>query len=95
MNLQISEEAAEWYKNELELEETDEVRFFVRYGGIGGHQPGFSLGIAAEAPSEPVTESEVHGILFFVEQQDSWYFDGADLHIEYNGETEEPSFEYN
>lgn len=33
VNLKINEEALKWYKNELDLKEGDQVRFFVRYGG--------------------------------------------------------------
>ncbi|MCY8539986.1 hypothetical protein MOD23_22060, partial [Bacillus haynesii] len=32
MNLKINEKALKWYKDELDLKEGDQVRFFVRYG---------------------------------------------------------------
>ncbi|WP_026570258.1 MULTISPECIES: HesB/YadR/YfhF family protein [Sediminibacillus] len=94
MDLQISETAAQWYAEELDLEENEYVRFFVRYGGMGGHQPGFSLGVTREEPENPTVDSKVNGIHFFVEEDDSWYFDGADLEVEIEQEAEEPQFNY-
>lgn len=33
MNMKVNKDALDWYKEELELETGDQVRFFVRYGG--------------------------------------------------------------
>ncbi|WP_053219549.1 HesB/YadR/YfhF family protein [Virgibacillus senegalensis] len=94
MKLQMSDSAAQWYVDELELQENDHVRFFVRYGGIGGHQPGFSLGVANEKPENPAAETNMDGVLFFIENEDLWYFDGADLFVQLEKEQEEPEFLY-
>lgn len=50
MNLHINEEALKWYKDELDLKKGDQVRFFVRYGGCGNVQKGFSLGVSKDEP---------------------------------------------
>ncbi|SDL70849.1 HesB/YadR/YfhF family protein [Sediminibacillus halophilus] len=92
MDLQISESATQWYIEELDLDKNEQVRFFVRYGGVGGHQPGFSLGVTREDPENPTADSTVNGIHFFIEEDDSWYFDGADLQVEMD--SEEPKFLY-
>ncbi|MEC2176775.1 HesB/YadR/YfhF family protein, partial [Bacillus amyloliquefaciens] len=44
MNMKVNKDALDWYKEELELETGDQVRFFVRYGGCSNVQKGFSLG---------------------------------------------------
>lgn len=94
MNITISEAAVQWYENELFVEDGDEVRFFVRYGGVGGLVPGFSLGIKVE-PAENIHASTiVHGITFYVTEDDAWYFDDNNLEVVYDDQLEEPQFNY-
>ncbi|MCA1023171.1 HesB/YadR/YfhF family protein [Halobacillus litoralis] len=94
MNLTVTEEAAEWYEDELDIDEQAHLRFYVRYGGTGGLQPGFSLAIKLEEPSEPVAETKTGRIHFFIESDDAWYFDDHSLEVQYDTKWEEPSFEY-
>ncbi|MFD1018314.1 HesB/YadR/YfhF family protein [Thalassobacillus hwangdonensis] len=94
MNVTVTEQAAAWYKDELEIEAGTAIRFFVRYGGVGGIQPGFSLGIKMDEPREPVADTEVNGIRFFIESEDDWYFDDHSLKVDYNEKWEEPDFHY-
>jgi len=93
MNLEITREAAKWYKNELELNEDTDLRFFVRYG-FGGHIPGFSLGINKDTPTDIFASSDLEGLTFFIENKDAWYFEGYDLHVSFNENIQEPKFEY-
>jgi uncharacterized protein YneR len=93
MNLQIDKEAAQWYKDELELSEDTYLRFFVRYG-FGGHIPGFSLGVKKDAPTEKFASADLEGISFYIENKDAWYFEGYDLHVSFNEKIQEPAFEY-
>ncbi|MFC0524990.1 HesB/YadR/YfhF family protein [Pontibacillus salicampi] len=94
MKLSVQEQAANWYKDELELEKDSSLRFFVRYGGVGGLKPGFSLGIRPEEPVEPVAEDTVKDVQFYIEQEDAWYFDHHDVTVYYNEDKQEPDFEY-
>ncbi len=94
MKLSIEEEAAIWYRDEINLKQGDYVRFFVRYGGSGGVQPGFSLGVSHDTPDEVGSFTESSGITFYVEQKDLWYFDGHDLLVKYNEKYREPEFQY-
>ncbi|KGX92044.1 hypothetical protein N781_03250 [Pontibacillus halophilus JSM 076056 = DSM 19796] len=95
MKLEISQEAAQWYKEELELQANQSLRLFVRYGGVGGLQPGFSLAVKPEQPKEPLTQTSKEEITFYIEEEDSWYFDGHDLTVKYDASLDEPSFDYN
>lgn len=54
MNLKINEEALKWYKNELDLKEGDQVRFFVRYGGCSNVQKASPLGSQKMSRSKSV-----------------------------------------
>lgn len=90
----MTDEAYKWYQEELDLEKEANVRFFVRYGGLGGQVPGFSLGIS-EAEAENIhTSIEINGVTFFIEEDDAWYFEGKDLVITFNQELKEPRFTY-
>ena len=94
MDIAISNEAAKWYKQELDLQDDDFVRFFVRYGGVGGQLPSFSLGLSVEEPEEYhvlITKENIH---FYVEEADVWYFDSKDIHITYDTQSGEPNITY-
>ncbi|WCK54420.1 HesB/YadR/YfhF family protein [Aneurinibacillus sp. Ricciae_BoGa-3] len=94
MKISIKKTAMEWFKNELGATEGSSCRFFVRYGGCSTVQSGFSLGVSLEEPQ--VVGSSVHeeGILFFIEKEDLWYFDGNDLIVDYDDARDELNFEY-
>src|SRR5699024_12189801 len=68
MNIHVTKDAAAWYKNEYDID-TASIRFFVRYGGLGGNVPGFSLGVHLEEPLNTHTSIKVNGILFFVDRK--------------------------
>lgn len=93
MNIQITNKAAKWYKEEFEIDQQAQLRFFVRYG-FGGLIPGFSLGISYDTPKDVYASSNVEGITFFIENKDAWYFDDKDLKIEINEQSKEPEFIY-
>lgn len=95
MKLNISEQAANWYKNEFRDTKTTYVRFFPRYGGVGGLIPGFSIGINFDEPENMLVSFKANGIVFFIEQSDAWYFEGKDeLTISFDETINEPKFNY-
>lgn len=94
MNIQISKEAAKWYRKELDINEDAEMRFYVRYGGFDGNIPGFSLGVGQRVPEEIHTSATKEGVTFFIEQNDAWYFEGKDLKINLNHKLDEPDLKY-
>ncbi|SDQ58056.1 Uncharacterized protein YneR [Virgibacillus subterraneus] len=93
MNIQITNEAAKWYKKEFEIDHQTQLRFYVRYG-FGGFIPGFSLGVSYDTPKDVHTSCNAEGIKFFIESKDAWYFDDKDLKIELNKQAQEPEFKY-
>lgn len=94
LDINISEEAAEWFKKEYEINSSTTLRFFVRYGGMGGNIPGFSLGVNIEPPELIHTSTTVKEMMFYIEESDAWYFDEKDLMITLNTELGEPQFTY-
>ncbi|WP_173916409.1 HesB/YadR/YfhF family protein [Halobacillus sp. Marseille-Q1614] len=94
MKLQVTEEAASWYEKELEINDESYIRFYVRYGGSGGLQPGFSLAIMQDQPREPIAEEKVNNVRYFIEAKDEWYFDDYSLKVSLHEGSQEPEFIY-
>lgn len=94
MKIHITDEAVNWFKRELELDDGESVRFFAKYGGSTPIQHGFSLGVQKDIPDDPAAAVERNGNAFFIESTDEWYFDGHDLYIGYDPERDEPVYEY-
>lgn len=94
MSFTVTEAAAQWYKQEMQLEAGDYVRFYVRYGGTNGPGNGFSLGVSVIHPVAVGEQVERDGITFFIEQDDMWFLQDAYLIIQQNDKTEEIEFVY-
>ncbi|MRX70718.1 hypothetical protein GJU40_00855 [Bacillus lacus] len=94
MDILVDQKAAQWYKKEMHLKERAHLRFFARYGGCSTVQQGFSLGVQNENPVNAGVSREQHGITFFIEESDLWYFDNNDLVVNFDEEADEPSFSY-
>ncbi len=93
MKINISNEAAAWYIDELDLTPGTSLRFFVRYGGKS-IQSGFSLGIARNQPIHVGASAEINGVTFYVEHDDLWFFEDYDLVITFNEKLNEPELRY-
>lgn len=83
MKIVIDASAAKWMTQALNLREGDSVRFTIRYGGHSSFQPGFSIGLSVEPPQNIAASQDADGVLYYVRDEDLWYFDGHDLHVEY------------
>lgn len=92
MKITISEDAAQWYKNELNLKDNTYLRFFARYGGFGGHIPSFSLGVSEQPPLNMHTSTTIKNIVFYIEESDAWYFEDQNLFVTLDENSDEPQF---
>ncbi|MGG6311228.1 HesB/YadR/YfhF family protein [Paenibacillus macerans] len=92
--INVTHEAAEWFKQELGLQAGQAVRFFARYSAGGKLHPGFSLGIDVDRPVSPGLASEVGGITFYMENQDLWYLDGYHLNVSFDPRLGDIEYEY-
>ncbi len=95
VNIHITDEAVDWYIEEMELKHGSFIRFFVRYGGLSTVQKGFSLGISTESPNEIGAQANRKGITFYIEEKDLWYFDNHDPMIELDTKLGEPKLSFN
>ncbi|WP_017814961.1 MULTISPECIES: HesB/YadR/YfhF family protein [Paenibacillus] len=94
MSIAVSDEAARWYKKELDLQEGDALRFYARYSSNSDIHPGFSLGISVEPPISPGLEQKTEGIQFYMEAQDLWYLNGYKLNVEYMDNEDDIRYAY-
>nr|WP_289037709.1 hypothetical protein [uncultured Allobacillus sp.] len=81
MQIFITDEAVDWFIEEMDLEAGDQVRFFPKYGGDSVFQQGFSVGMGLETAPTPEATIEKKKIIFQVDEKDAWFFDGHDLEV--------------
>ncbi len=95
MKIVISREVLKWFKEEMGLKKGDYVKFHARYGGESPFHQGFSLGISNHEPHTKISAStEKEGIVFYVLEEDLWFFDGHDLKVDINEKSGELEFKY-
>lgn len=94
MNINLTEQALLWFKEEMEADSGDYIKFFARYGGSSPLHEGFSLGITKEQPDEAAVERVIDGIHFYIEERDVWFFDQHDFHVDLDEKRNELSFQY-
>lgn len=92
MQLQVTDDAMQWYRRELSLAPGDAVHLFVRYGGESNLHPGFSIGITREHIPHPGLSTTLEDIEFAITDEDLWYFQESDVWVVYNAETDEVEY---
>lgn len=90
MGLYVTEEAAAWFKEEMDLEAGAYVQLYVKlYGGIPTIHPNYFLGISLGQEGNVAIKDEVLGITFYFNDHDAWFLEDMDLKIvEKNGEVD-------
>lgn len=95
MEIKVTKPAFQFLRDEMELQDGDSIKIFVRYGGSGGHIPGFSLGIDKDTFDGDGISTNVEGITFFMNTKDLWYLDNHDLTVKYTRKYDSLVFEVN
>ena len=90
----LSTEALSWFKEEMFAESGDSIKFFARYGGASPLHAGFSLGVTMESPDEAAVQTEHHGVKYYIERRDEWYFQEHDLHVNVDPTLDELTYSY-
>ncbi|SHM51833.1 HesB/YadR/YfhF family protein [Gracilibacillus kekensis] len=95
MEIKISDKALEWFKNEVEVNNGDTVKFQAKYGGYSPIHEGFSLAFSLNEPlKDTITSKEKDGITFFIDGTDAWYFEGYNLIVNYDEKIDEVAYDY-
>ncbi|CQR47467.1 Iron-sulphur cluster biosynthesis [Paraliobacillus sp. PM-2] len=93
MAFTVTEEAAQWYIDEMGLSSGDYVHFFVKlYGGIPTAHPSYFLGVSVGKDGEMGPFKTVDEITFYFTKQDQWFINEFNLKVDMGNE--EPSFEF-
>ena len=94
MEIKLSKEALHWFRQEMEVETGDYIRFYARYGGSSPFHEGFSLGMNRELPHEIGVETVIEDIHFYIEKSDEWFFNGHHLLVDVDATNDELSYSY-
>lgn len=94
MKIILTDAAMQWFKEEMEVEQGDLIRFYARYGGTSPFHEGFSLGMNRETAHEIGVSSARDGVTFYIERADEWFFDEHDLIVEVNEQVQELIYRY-
>ena len=94
MKIILSNEAMQWFQEEMEAQPGEYIRFYARYGGSSPLHDGFSLGVTKEEPLELSIELVAEDIHFYIETRDEWYFDRHDLHVNVDPVLKELTYSY-
>lgn len=95
MNLTVDEKAAKWFKTEVGIREGAGIRIKAKIYGGSPVREGFGLAIDPIEPLSPVVSFKAdNGVLFFIEDNDEWFFDGHDLLITLSDTYNEPHYIY-
>ncbi|TCI21028.1 adhesin [Exiguobacterium sp. SL-10] len=86
MKINVTDEALQFFKDEMEVEAGQTVRLFAKYGGSTDLTHGFSVGVITEDIDNAAVETEADGIRFVVAEQDEWLFQGQDVNVEIRGD---------
>ncbi|TQS71865.1 hypothetical protein DX933_14890 [Ornithinibacillus gellani] len=89
----VTKEAANWYKEEMDLEQGDYVQYYLQiYGGIPTSLPNYSLGMSVGESEDIAVKVEVAGITFYFKEDNAWLFNEYDLTVDV--EKDDLSFEF-
>lgn len=95
MEIELSDNAVSWFKEELDLPEDDKVlQFFVRYGGEFQLKQGFSPAFSVDKKNdlEIGYENNYEGLDVVIAEHDLWYFKDNNLFIDVSDGLDEISY---
>ncbi|WLR56896.1 hypothetical protein LC048_08530 [Mesobacillus subterraneus] len=81
MTIKIDQNAFKWFEQEFDTPKPFHIRLYPQYAGFGVKNKGYSLAFSLEAPAIAAEQQEIDGITFFVESNDTWFFDETDVEL--------------
>lgn len=98
MQLSVTPAAAKWFRDNVGLPKGSPdagIRFKAQLHGNSPAGAGFSLRIEPNVPHEVHAQYQADdGLLFFIEESDTWMFDGHDLVVDLDADADEPKYSY-
>lgn len=84
MFISIDEKAFSWFSDEFRNNTPLFIRMYPQYAGFGEKHKGYSLAFSAETPYHAGFTKDVHGITFFVEGNDTWFFEDTNTYLSFD-----------
>ncbi|GAB0167791.1 HesB/YadR/YfhF family protein [Lysinibacillus sp. CTST325] len=94
MNIVLTDEALQWFKQEMEVESRDTIRFYARYGGSSPFHEGFSLGMTREEPINIGVKTIIEDVTYYIDEKDLWFFNDHSLYVDVDVTNDELKYEY-
>jgi len=94
MNIILTDEALQWFKQEMEVESGDTIRFYARYGGSSPFHEGFSLGMTREEPINIGVKKVIDDVTYYIDEKDLWFFNDHSLYVDVDVTNDELKYEY-
>ena len=94
MNIVLTDEALQWFKQEMEVESGDTIRFYARYGGSSPFHEGFSIGMTREEPIEIGVKTVIDDVTYYIDEKDLWFFNDHNLYVDVDATYDELKYEY-
>ncbi|KOY81639.1 HesB/YadR/YfhF family protein [Lysinibacillus macroides] len=94
MDIALTDQALQWFKQEMEVEPGDTIRFYARYGGSSPFHEGFSLGMTREEPIAIGVETVIDDVTYYIEEKDLWFFNEHSLYVDVDTNNDELQYDY-
>lgn len=94
MNIVLTDEALQWFKQEMEVDSGDTIRFYARYGGSSPFHEGFSLGMTREEPFNIGVKKVIDDVTYYIDEKDLWFFNNHSLYVDVDVTNDELKYEY-
>lgn len=94
MFITVDPKASQWFQSEMEVKKGESIRFLGKVYGETEIHEGFSIGIRLEAPKNPLAQTIVDGITYYIETQDEWFFHSHNLEVKMDSKLNEPSYHF-
>ncbi|WP_449537530.1 HesB/YadR/YfhF family protein [Ferdinandcohnia sp. Marseille-Q9671] len=95
MKITITESALKWFKEDISVKNGDTVRFYPKFYGSSPMHEQYSLGFSKDDdPIQIHTSEKIDDIVFYVEEDDTWFFNGHNLLVDYHEDTDELEYQY-
>lgn len=96
MKLTVTDTATAWFENEYPLDKGESIRFFGKAYGKTEVHDGFSVGMKLSNPEkhDVIAKHEENDRTYFAAEDDEWFFNGYDLEVDFDLESEAPIYHF-
>ncbi|MGO4936669.1 HesB/YadR/YfhF family protein [Fundicoccus sp. Sow4_H7] len=95
VDLEVTDKVAQWFKEEVGIPEGAGIRIKTKIYASSPINQSYGLAIDSDFPTKPIASVEAeNGLVFFIEDNDGWFFNGYGLRVELDEELNEPKYVY-